>query len=82
MANSYGWLIVVVSVLFFTGCAPGFMPMWPLMDPNSLMMIVLIVVIVFGLYLYKIKDEKQNESELSKRVKELEKELKEIKDKL
>ncbi len=81
MISGYGWL-AIVYVLFFTGCAPGFASIGPLMDPDSLMMIVLIVVIVFGLYLYNKRDEKQDESELSKRVKKLEEELKNIKDKL
>ncbi len=59
MIDNYKWL-AIVYVLFFTGCAPGFAPAGPLMDPNSLMMIVLIIVIIFGLYLYNKRDEKQD----------------------
>ncbi len=81
MINSYRWL-AVAYVLFFTGCAPGFAPMGPLTDSNSLVMITLVVVIIFGLYLYNKKDKKQDESELSKRVKKIEKEINDIKDKL
>ncbi len=81
MMKKYGCL-TTIYVLFFTGCAPGLMPMGPLMDSNSWVTTVLIVIIIFGIYLYSKKDKKQNESELSKRVKELEKDIRDIKDKI
>ncbi len=81
MISSYMWL-ALVYILFFAGCAPGFAPMGGAMDPNSFMVIILIIIIVFGVYLYNKKDGKQDKDELLKRVEDIEKELKEIKDKL
>ncbi len=75
------WFIALF-VLIFTGCAPGLAPMGMMADPNFLMMAVLIVVVIFGIYLFNKKDGKQGDEELLKRVEKLEKEIKELKDRL
>ena len=75
---------VLLLGLFFSGCAPGFIPGIPPMSPD-LGFVILLSVIIFGLYLYKKQDEKDKEdvsmNEILERLKKLEEDIKELKEK-
>lgn len=84
MKSKYIWL-VVLSGLFFTGCAPGLVPNIPPIAPSFSFIIILIFVIAFGLYLYKKQDEKTKDSvsidKILEKLKKLETDIEELKEK-
>jgi len=84
MKSKYIWL-VVLSGLFFTGCAPGLVPNMPPIVPDLSFIIILIFVIAFGLYLYRKQDEKTKVSvsidKILEKLKKLETDIEELKEK-